>query len=314
MSTTLYGILWFNPSPRSPVIIFYKYILNLLGIDMYKKNCPRCGKEQVYTLKSNMLSAKKVGRVCRDCFRRDQSEKYKGSNNPFFGKTHSNETKNKIRNAHEKNIASYKSDEFKKKMSSVTKGANNPMYGKTFYDTWVEKYGVDEADKRLEQRKISLSSAMSGKNNPMYGKPTPQGSGNGWSGWYKGWFFRSLMELSYVIKELENKGIPWCSAEKRELTIPYEDEDGNPRTYRADFLVGDKLIEVKPKSLHSTKRNLAKKKGALLFCEENGYEYEMVSCEKLPDKELMVMIEAGSVSLTERYQEKYNNWKRGKSF
>ncbi|MBR4316812.1 MAG: hypothetical protein IKP65_07630 [Alphaproteobacteria bacterium] len=40
--------------------------------------------------------------------------------------------------------------------------------------------------------KKKYSEKSKGKNNPMYGKPAPKGSGNGVSGWYKGWFFRSL--------------------------------------------------------------------------------------------------------------------------
>src|SRR5690606_10904764 len=40
-----------------------------------------------------------------------------------------------------------KTDEYRKKMSKVTSGENNPMYGKSVYDTWVEKYGKDKADK-----------------------------------------------------------------------------------------------------------------------------------------------------------------------
>jgi hypothetical protein len=36
----------------------------------------------------------------------------------------------------------------------------------------------------------------------MYGKPSPQGSGNGWSGWYKGKYFRSIMELSFIVEYL----------------------------------------------------------------------------------------------------------------
>ena len=53
----------------------------------------------------------------------------------------------------------------------------------------------------------------------MFGRPTPQGSGNGWKGWYKGWFFRSLKELSYVVNVLEPNGDIWESAEN--IKIPY---------------------------------------------------------------------------------------------
>lgn len=34
-------------------------------------------------------------------------------------------------------------------------GVNNPMYGKTFYDVWLEKYGKDIADQKLEEWNIA---------------------------------------------------------------------------------------------------------------------------------------------------------------
>ncbi len=33
------------------------------------------------------------------------------------------------------------------------KGEKNPMYGRTFYDVWVEKYGKEIADLKMEEWK-----------------------------------------------------------------------------------------------------------------------------------------------------------------
>jgi len=49
----------------------------------------------------------------------------------------------------------------------------------------------------------------------MYGKPAPIGSGNGWSGWYKGWYFRSLLELSFMINVIERFKMSWQNAETK---------------------------------------------------------------------------------------------------
>jgi hypothetical protein len=38
------------------------------------------------------------------------------------------------------------------------------MYGKSVYNLWVEKYGVEEANKRNEERHIKLSNSLKGKN------------------------------------------------------------------------------------------------------------------------------------------------------
>lgn len=43
------------------------------------------------------------------------------------------------------------------KINPVLNGKNNPMYGKPLFNIWEEKYGENEANKRLEQLKHTLS-------------------------------------------------------------------------------------------------------------------------------------------------------------
>lgn len=75
-----------------------------------------------------------------------------GKNNPFFGKKHNSKTIEKLKN--------------KKKLY----GKNNPMFGRNIYDIWIEKYGLEEANKKIENHKKFLSQIHSGQNNPFYGK------------------------------------------------------------------------------------------------------------------------------------------------
>ena len=89
-------------------------------------------------------------------------------NQPFYGKTHSEETKLKISKSH---IGKIVSDETKKKISDATKGKNNAMYNRSVYSIWLERYGTEEADKRQIEVNNKKSDTNSGKNNPMYGKP-----------------------------------------------------------------------------------------------------------------------------------------------
>ena len=51
-----------------------------------------------------------------------------GSDNPFYGKTHTNETKQKLRDRFK---GTHVSDETKRKISDSIKGENHPMYGKS---------------------------------------------------------------------------------------------------------------------------------------------------------------------------------------
>jgi hypothetical protein len=162
------------------------------------------------------------------------------------------------------------------KHQNTNVGTKNPMFGKTVYSTWVEKYGKEIADQKLIEFKTKQSKNSSGKNNPMYGVPSPNGSGVGWKGWYKGFYFRSLREVSYLIF-LDKNNIPWAPAEKKKYTIPYINWDGAERTYRPDFLINnDTLIEIKPKRLQKSPNVMVKTKAALLWAAENGLKYEII--------------------------------------
>jgi very-short-patch-repair endonuclease len=55
----------------------------------WKKNCSNCNKIQIYKSRRSHWNAKKKNSVCLSC-------KNSGTNNPFYGKSHSNEYKNKL--------------------------------------------------------------------------------------------------------------------------------------------------------------------------------------------------------------------------
>jgi hypothetical protein len=83
-----------------------------------------------------------------------------GIKNGFYGKSHSNKTKEFLRKI---NLGKKASIETKKLLSIKNSGKNNPMYG---------KYGKDNPNygkQRTEEFKKEASIRFSGKNNPMYG-------------------------------------------------------------------------------------------------------------------------------------------------
>jgi hypothetical protein len=267
-----------------------------------KRICPKCGDEIIYKTKSAFYAARKKNSTCFVC----RNKNLIGENNPFYGKKHSKESKEKYIQSRKDgyNNHKYKSKEYRDKQSKLNSGENNNMYGKTFYDVWLKKYGKDIADEKMKNLKEKHSKNNSGVNNPMYGKPSPIGSGNGWSGWYKGWYFRSLLELSYMINVIERYNIKWESGEKKKYQIKYN-VDGKIKNYYPDFILENKyIVELKPKKLYNTIINKAKKESALSYCDKNGYIYKMRTPKKLNKTEILKLYNSDKIKFLDRYKEK----------
>ena len=230
------------------------------------KKCPRCKNDIIFKHPISFKKALKDNSVCRKCKAKERSERpeekkrlleiagsCKGEKNGMFNKTlydvwlekFGKEEADKRHKVWYDNVVSANNKEentFKTKMS-----------GLTTYDFWVKKFGKEEADKKNINFKKKQSINTSGENNPMYGKPSPRGSGNGWSGWYNGWFFRSLRELSYMIKEIELKDKIWENGEQKKYRVSYVDWNGVKRNYFSDFIVSGKyMIECKPLKLQNS--------------------------------------------------------------
>lgn len=177
---------------------------------------------------------------------------------------------------------------WKQKLSDVTSGEKNPMYGRHDHTTGLKTYALQITGKSLEEIhgkekaddiKERVSIALRGSNNPAYGK-SYQSGGKSVKGYYKGKYFRSLFEYSFM-KHLEKIG---CSldadVEYENFLIKYE-FNNSERTYRPDFY--DKLhnvvYEVKPyyainraTNINKAKWSAAKEYFALL-----GIEFTIVS-------------------------------------
>jgi hypothetical protein len=259
---------------------------------MFKRICPECKNDIFHKTKSSMVDANKKGRTCKPC----RDNRFKGDGNPFYGKIHDSEAKNKMSNHAKGRKAT------KKQKEALRNGSNR----KPIYECWLKKYGKDIADKKLIEFKEKQSKNNSGKNNNMYGKPSPQGSGNGWSGWYHGVYFRSLIELSYMVDFLFVTGCVWESAENSKFSIQYIDELGKVRNYFPDYFVNNKfIVEIKPKRLHNSKNVLLKAEAAIAFCKENNYEYSLIEPRKLSDEKILELHNSGEIKFIDRYEKKF---------
>jgi hypothetical protein len=218
-------------------------------------------------------------------------------NRPEEKKKNSERQKGKFLGKNNPNYGNHLSEGKRNSISQKLKGRSSTgMKGKSLYSLWIEKYGVEEADIRKEELSNKRSKNSIGSNNSMYNKPVPKKSGKGASGYYKEFFFRSILELSYIINILDRFNLDWKSAETEELKIKYKDYFGNSRTYVADFIVNNKyLIECKPKALVNTPLVNLKKTAAEKFCIDNNLIYKIVSPRRLEQKAIDILISKGDL-------------------
>lgn len=327
--------------PICNITISYASKYNMINANKKNSNCKSCGLKLTITDDRREQMRQRVLGDNNPMFGKF------GESNPFYNKKHTEDTKQKMREKRDYSI--YKTEEFREKMrilslsnvtmfgdstyyyywvdkygvevaeekmkklkikqSKNTSGKNNAMFGKSFYDIWVKKYGVKIANEKLIEYKNKQSKNNLGEKNGMFGKPSPNGSGNGWSGWYNGWFFRSILELSYMINVIEKYNISWKNAECDEYRIDYIDYKGSKRTYSADFIIAEKyIVELKPKKLWESELVKLKSDAAKDFCKSNNMIYKIREVPKISNKEFLGLINEGKVKLTDRYEKKLLTW------
>lgn len=200
----------------------------------------------------------------------------------------------------------------KKKIKQAFTGEKNPNYGGKFsrfekaieYNTgktYEEKFGKEKAD----EIKKKLSDKTKGENNPMYGKPSPQGSGNGWKGHYKGIYFRSMLELYYLVYLDENK-IEFENGEMKKHSIPYE-INGVKRNYFPDyFLVNtQEYIEIKPHRLVNSFQNSLKFDAAKKLLGKKFTILTEKNIKNIDIKVLWRLFQNKIIVFDKRYEEKF---------
>ncbi len=159
--------------------------------------------------------------------------------------------------------------------------------------TLEQQFGLEKAA-RIRKK---MSDATRGEKNGMFGVPTPKRAGGGISGHYKTYYFRSLLELSYI-RHLEENKIRFVSCDGRsDFKFKYF-VGGQQKTYFPDFYLLDSetIVEVKPARLAKYETNIAKgeavkKAGRLFkFVTEN-------EIKRLEKQELMILISSNIVTI-----------------
>ena len=265
--------------------------------DRVYRYCPLCGIKIYHKNKENRIKTENLKCSCIECKCKIQREKNMGELNPFYGKHHSEKNKELYKKIHKGKRYSINT-EFKKGQIFTNK--------KSIQEYWVKKYGEKIANEKMIIWKNKLSEANKGEKNSMYGKPSPIGTGNGWSGWYNNWYFRSLLELSYMIFIIERFNLNWENGEKKKNRIPYV-KGNNNKNYFPDFIINKKyVIEFKPKKLWGTEENKLKFFYGKKYCEKNGLIFKVVDIYKIKKEELINLYKYGKIKFTKKYEIKIN--------
>lgn len=292
--------------------LYFKNKQEILQSRKFIKQCKICEKEIVLARKGLMKN-----NICHKCSSIKNGEKTrfgtKRNPNPmntkniykiWIDKHGTKEANKKIKKHKERlsvSIKKYKNSLTKEQLSKLSIPKNKNFKRKSVYEYQILKYGIKEANRKNKITAKKKSLKMKGENNPMFGKPAPKGSGIGWSGKYKGYNFRSLFELTYLIYLIENN-LKFLNGESKKFRIQYE-LDGNKRNYYPDFYLEEskQIIELKPSQLLNTIQNKLKFKAAK---EKYGNKFKIITEKdlKMLEPKDLLSIDKRKLKLNEKFK------------
>jgi len=140
----------------------------------------------------------------------------------------------------EKSIGRKRSPKFCKQQSERQKGEKNSMYGKIPWNKGLKGPNNPMFGRQHDHH------GLVGENNPMFGKSPSPYAGRGISGRFCDIYFRSSLELCYLLFWFWYD-IKVVSAESKEFKVVYY-YDNKIKTYSPDFYLLDYnlLVEIKP--------------------------------------------------------------------
>lgn len=263
---------WVPPQPRAqrPQPPFYREFVCVW--------CEKHVKEEV--LYHSQIAKKKrfCNRVCQNKWMHANDVlNSKGESNPMHGK--------RVRDVWLEKHGEEKTNELleQRRIRQVraTAGEKNGMHGKNHTADSRQKISNFRSGKTLEELwgeeraqeyKEELSNKMRGAGNPMFGKTSS--GGRSIKGTYKGYFFRSLLEYSFM-RHLEEHGHSLEDIDYETVRIPVNDT----MTYKPDFFIPatQTLYEVKAAYAVSLEENLIKFEAARYYCKEKGWTFAVVT-------------------------------------
>lgn len=270
-------------------------------IRVYFIKCAGCGLEKWYTHKDSRGGKRTVcsircvnlGRKHTEERKKILSESMKGEKNHFYGKTHTIQTIEKLKNINKTSTQRFKTkiglEQYALWLESHSKkcsGVLNGFYGKKH---------TEETKKRMSESKANK--IAEGKINLKYPRGTAESfdtKNNNTE------FCDSFYEYVYMKFLDSQKNISWTK--KHKIKIPYEFENKN-KFYVPDFLVekNNNKILIEIKGFEEKNKKLKKFETLKKYANENNFLYEIL---ERSDIEKICSIEFNSCIKTLRKKHK----------
>jgi len=249
----------------------------LEGGKFYKIKCDSCGNERVYSKRHARSGRRKFcskscinkNRKHSDEWKKEMSSKLSGQNNPFWGKKHSDLTREKISIKAKEGFEKWSAEQRQRWSSMQSKrqaGENNTFYGK-FHDAETRSRMSLARSKLVAEGVVRPVRGLKGSHFSQKSLDEEK--------------YDSFYELLYM-KILDSNPAVISWTKKHGITIPYE-FSGN-RTYIPDFLVlfsdgSTSLEEIK--GYESSDKLEAKIEAGRSFAKHLGAEYKIIGKKEL---------------------------------
>lgn len=199
------------------------------------------------------------------------------------------------------------------KLDSIKKILSKKNKGKVLVrtDEWQNKIIESKRKNGTLKHSDKTKKKISNKLNKFYSSSldreryiSQSNNVNHLSGWYNGLYFRSSLELSFLI---QNKDTFFSSCENDKYKIIYND-NGKQRVYYPDFTDGEIVYEIKPTGLLGTRINKLKIQEGIKVHGDNYKVITEIESPYITKGLIRDLIDSGKIKLTDRAEkvlEKY---------
>lgn len=253
------------------------------------KNCPICNRDVKFKNEVTLATSQRRNSPCRSCIMKKEDlndslevkclkcnrvKIYSNKYNANFARVRNRCASCSRANA---NKELWKDKEFRDRKSKATT--------KRLKEYWSDSEKRKELGRRTSIRNIERWKDDEYRDQMIVNLLIQQKRyGKSHAGHYKGTFFRSSLELNFLM-QIDNMGKKWISCENSEYAIRYMYKD-KMHTYYPDFKVDNVVYEIKPSKNFNDPIVKAKEAAAITWCKERNLEYKMLDPGKINSQDL----------------------------